>query len=67
MKPYSLSRRIVGTQLTKGLPRARVSENSGLAISVIDKTRQMLEKFDLSLLKIDAQLNRFQFFDSNTS
>jgi hypothetical protein len=67
MKPHSLARRIVGTQLTKGLPRVRGSENSGLSIDVIDKTRQMLEKFDLSLLKIDVYLNKFQFFNSNTS
>jgi hypothetical protein len=67
MKPHSLARRIVGTQLTKGLPRVRASEISGLSIDVIDKTRQMLEKFDISLLKIDVHLNRFQFFNSNTS
>jgi L-lactate utilization protein LutC len=51
---HGLARRLIGTHLTKDLPRKEAASITGLSIDQIAKTRHVLNEFDLSLLKVNV-------------
>jgi hypothetical protein len=54
LPPHELARRLIGTHLTKDLPRKEAASITGFSIGQIAKMRHVLNEFDLSLLKVNV-------------